>query len=40
MKKFSIKKIGLLLIVFYVGFTFINKQIIMFRQHKDIDNYT
>lgn len=40
MKKFSIKKIGLLLIALYVGFTFINQQIIMFRQYKDIDNYT
>ncbi|GAA0772041.1 septum formation initiator family protein [Clostridium subterminale] len=40
MKKFSLKKIGLLLIALYVGFTFINQQIIMFRQHKDIDNYT
>ncbi len=40
MKKFSLKKIGLLLIALYVGFTFINQQLIMFRQHRDIDNYT
>lgn len=40
MKKFSLKKIGLLLVALYVGFTFINQQLIMFRQHRDIDKYT
>lgn len=40
MKKFSLKKISLLLIAFYVGFTFINQQITMFRQHRDIEKYT
>ncbi|MEG0132867.1 MAG: septum formation initiator family protein [Clostridium sp.] len=40
MKKFSFKKIILLGIAFYVGFVFINQQIIMFRQHRDIEKYT
>ncbi len=40
MKKFSLKKIIILFIAFYVGFVFINQQIIMFRQHRDIDEYT
>ncbi len=40
MKKFSLKKIVILFIAFYVGFIFINQQIIMFRQHRDIEEYT
>ncbi|MEG1256934.1 septum formation initiator family protein [Clostridium sp.] len=40
MKKFSFKKIILLLIAFYVGFVFVNQQVIMFRQHRDIEKYT
>lgn len=40
MKKFNIKKIVLLGVALYVGFIFVNQQIIMFRQHRDIQKYT
>lgn len=40
MKKFNLKKVILLVVVLYVGFIFVNQQIIMFRQHRDIQKYT
>ena len=40
MKKFNLKKIILLVVGLYVGFIFVNQQIIMFRQHRDIQKYT
>ncbi len=40
MKKFNYKKIILLVVALYVGFIFINQQITIFRQHRDIQKYT
>lgn len=40
MKKFNFKKIVLLVVALYVGFIFVNQQITMFRQHRDVQKYT
>lgn len=40
MRKFNYKRIVLLVAGLYVGFIFVNQQIIMFRQHRDIQKYT
>lgn len=40
MKKLNLKRIILLLLGLYVGVVFINQQIIMFRQHRDIQEYS
>lgn len=40
MKKLNLKRIILLIVGLYVGFVFINQQIIMFRQHRDIQEYS
>lgn len=40
MKKFNLKKIILLVAGVYVAFIFVNQQVVMYRQHKDIQKYT
>lgn len=40
MKKFNFKKIIFLVVALYVGLIFVNQQIIMVRQHRDIEKYT
>ena len=40
MKKLNLKRIILLLLGLYIGVVFINQQIIMFRQHRDIQEYS
>lgn len=40
MKKFNFKKIIFFVVALYVGLIFVNQQIIMVRQHRDIEKYT